>query len=274
MLKKIKQIIFGWVLACLFSSNRDRVGQIFIKGRCQFIWESEHVGRKIKLGIFETKETHFFERYIRAGDICFDIGANIGYYTNLFASIIGKNGQVFSVEPILRNVRLIELASLINQTDEIVKVIHAGVSSEDSKLSFSFDGDSSYASVKADDGNSRGVVIQCKKIDSIFSEYNLPRIDILKMDVEGWEYQSLQGMKAVLSDPKQRPRLMMIELYSDHLKKYSSSIDNICDFLSGYGYAPHFLSNVNVNKLLPFTEEKYDEIYNVFFVADKALLLV
>ncbi len=273
MLKKIKQRVFGWVLVCLFSSNRDRVGQIFIKGRCQFIWESEHVGRKIKLRLFETKETRFFERCIKEGDICFDVGANVGYYTNLFASITGKSGKVFSVEPLLRNVRLIELATAINQTDEIVKVLRAGASSEDSEVSFSFDGDSSYASVKANDGKNAGVVIQCKKIDSIVSDFNLPKIDILKMDVEGWEYHALQGMKDVLADPQKRPRLMMIELYSDHLRKYSSSIADICKFLSGYGYAPHFLGNVKQGKLLPFTKEQYDDIYNVFFVSDAAYYL-
>lgn len=266
MLKKLRQRVFGGVVDCLFSSNQDRVGQIFIKGRCQFIWESEHVGRKIKLRLFETKETRFFERSIKEGDICFDVGANVGYYTNLFASLTGMAGKVFSIEPVIRNVRLIELATAINQTDDIVTVLHAGASSKDEEVNFSFDGDSSYASVKVDDGKNASVAIQCKKIDSIFTEYNLLKIDILKMDVEGWEFRALQGMKEVLADPKKQPRLMMIELYSDHLKKYSSSIEDICDFLSCYGYAPHFLGNAKQNKLIPFTKKQYDDIYNVFFV--------
>lgn len=254
------------MLACLFSSNRDRVGQILIKGRWQFIWESEHVGRKIKLGLFEKKESRFFEHFIKEGDICFDVGANVGYYTNLFASIAGKSGRVFSVEPLLRNVRLIELASVINKTDNIVNVLCAGASSEDAEVSFSFDGDSSYASVNTGGDGNVGVTINCKRIDSIVSDFNLSKIDILKMDVEGWEYHALQGMKGILADPQKRPRLMMIELFSEHLKKYSGSIAEICDFLSGYGYAPYFLGNETPDKLLPFTKEQYDDIYNVFFV--------
>lgn len=273
MYKRISQIVFGWVLAGLFSKNRDRVGQLFIKGRCQLIWESEHVGRKIKLRLFETKETRFFKRCIKEGDICFDVGANVGYYTNLFASITGRTGKVFSVEPLLRNVRLIELASTINHTDEIVNVIRVGASNEDSEVSFAFDGDSSYASVKADGSKSVGVIIQCKKIDTIILDFDLHKIDILKMDVEGWEYHALQGMKGVLADPQKRPRLMMVELYSDHLRKYSSSITEICDYLSCYGYVPYYLSNSKQDKLLPFTKAQHDKFYNVFFISDTAITL-
>lgn len=271
-LKKIKQKVFGWILWCLFSSSRDRVAQIFIKGRCQFIWESEHVSRKIKLHLFETKETRFFEHYIKKGDICFDVGANVGYYTNLFASITGKSGKVFSVEPLLRNVRLIELAAAINKTDEFVKVLRMCASNEDTEVGFSSNGDSSYASVNIDSEKNTETVVQCKKIDSIVSDFNLPKIDILKMDVEGWEYHALQGMKGVLADPQKRPRLMMIELYPDHLKKYSNSIAEICEFLSGFGYAPYFLGSIEQNKLLPFTKEQYEKIYNIFFILNAEVL--
>ncbi len=263
--------MFGWILSLFFSNNRDQVGQVFIKGRCQLIWESEHVGRKIKLRLFETKETRFFERHIKAGDICLDVGANVGYYTNLFASITGKSGRVFSVEPLLRNVRLIELAAAINHTDEIVTVLRVGASNEDSEINFSFEGDSSYASVKSVDSKSDGVVIQCKKIDTIVSEFNLPRIDILKMDVEGWEYHALRGMETILAESRRRPRLMMIELFSDHLKKYSSSIAEICEFLSGYEYAPFYLGGAEHGELLPFTMEQYDVNYNVFFVSESTV---
>jgi len=268
MFNKIKQTVFGWILSCVFSNNRNQVGQVFIKGRCQMIWESEHVGRKIKLRLFEKKETQFFERQIKAGDICLDVGANVGYFTNLFASLTGESGRVFSVEPLLRNVRLIGLATVINNTDKIVTVLRMGASNEDSEINFSFEGDSSYASVNVFKKKSGGVVIPCKKIDTIIADFELPRIDILKMDVEGWEFHALQGMKTILANSQCRPRLMMIELFSEHLNKYSSSITEICDFLSGHGYAPFYLGGGEGGELMPFTKEQHDVYYNVFFIPE------
>lgn len=262
-MNKLIKYFFRLFLNVFFSNNPNRVRQVFLSGRSQFVWVSEHVGRKILLRIFERNETVFFQQHLKQGDICFDVGANVGYYTNLFASKVGNKGQVIAVEPIQRNVLLIELASLINNTDKNVKVFCAAISNNNNSLSMVGERDSSYANVHENTDESTKKV-KAITLDSLFTELNIPKIDILKMDIEGWEHKALEGMKGILSDPQIRPRLMMIELYTDHLKKYGASITEICTYLKQFDYEAKVLDKNN--NLITFMPIHHDNIYNVFFI--------
>ena len=264
--KSLLRRFFQHVLTILFTNDPRKIGQVVLDGRHQFVWLREHVGRKIVLRMFERKESRYFLHYLKEGDICFDIGANVGYYTNLFASRVGRRGRVIAVEPIFRNVLLIQLASAINHTDDIATVLCAAVSDADSPLSVSQRGDSSYANIQSvikDPGSQ----VEGVTIDSLIKRFGLPRIDVLKMDIEGWEYKALQGMKGILSDQHVRPRIMMIELYTEHLEKYDSSIEQICEYLEQFGYHPNVLDKRG--DLIPFQPEHHNIIYNVFFVDGK-----
>jgi len=262
MLINVGRMFFGFFLDIVFSNDPLRISQVFIGKRCQFVWEKEHVGRKIILKMFESRETKYFTENIKKDDVCFDVGANVGYYANLFSSLVGCDGKVVAIEPVSRNVRLIQLASSLNKTEDILNIVCAGASDEDAKFYISTEGDSSYASVQSERVTA-AEMIECRKLDTLCDELGIVKIDILKMDIEGWEYHALLGMEGILADSQRRPRLMMIELFSKYLNKYSSSIDEVCSYLSQFGYVSSVLDGKG--DLIPFRKEHHDKIYNVFF---------
>jgi FkbM family methyltransferase len=261
--KEIRSRIFKLVLDFIFPNSPNRVGQVYLNKRCQFVWLNEHVGRKIYLRNFERKESLFFQKYLKEGDVCLDLGANVGYYTHLFAQLVGKSGGVIAVEPVPLNLALIHLASLINKTDKIITIIDAAVADNNRQLFLSAEGDSSYANVFSEE-EIGGIPVRGRTLDSIINDSNLRKIDILKMDVEGIEYRALLGMKGALSNKDLRPRLMMIELYSDHLFRYNNSIEQVCKYLESFGYRAMVLNKKC--KLIPYEPIHYNEIYNVFFL--------
>lgn len=264
MLIQALRRLFGVFLNLVFSNNPNQVRQVFIGNRIQFVWAKEHVGRKIILAMFETKETKYLTNALKAGDICLDVGANVGYYANLFSSLVGGGGRVVAVEPVSRNVRLIELASALNGTEDILEVCCVAASDEKKMLHFSLEEDSSYASVQSRSGsNSCSKVVECIRLDALCSDLGIHKVDVLKMDIEGWEFQALVGFDAVLVDPQRRPRLMMVELFSPHLMKYGNSIDGILEYLKPFGYRAYVLNRVGVP--IPYEKRHYDKIYNVFF---------
>lgn len=60
---------------------------------------SEYISMEIANDNYDITETQFVKRVVKAGDTVLDLGAHVGYYTFLLASIVGKRGKVFSFEP-------------------------------------------------------------------------------------------------------------------------------------------------------------------------------
>ena len=263
----LARFLFNLFLNLVFTKDRHKIGQKYIKGRVQFVWLSEHVGRKIFLGVFERKETDFVTREIQPGDICFDVGANVGYFTHLFASLTGPDGMVVSIGRVKGNVMLIELASELNLTSDFVDVYHAAASDSPGVIHMSPNQDSSYSNVQGGSKNG-GHEVSAVTIAQVFDQMSLPRIDILKMDIEGWELKALHGMSPVFENKCSRPRLMMIELYSPHIQKYGDSIEGILSYLSQYGYKAYVLDKNR--ELIPFEKKHVNLIYNVFFKHEDA----
>ncbi len=275
--KQFSKRLFRLCLNIVFSNNPYKVSQLKIKNRYQLVWISEYVGRKIALKSWENSESRYFENNLKEGDVCLDVGANVGYYTHLFASKAGPSGNILAIEPLERNIRLIELNSTINGASQFIQTVRAIVSDKvDSQIDFSDTADSAFSFVINDSNQRRGgsnhirpgaemKKIKSTTIDFLVESHHLERVDVVKIDVEGFEFRVLNGMKRLLSDPVKKPRLMMIELQSKHLEYYSSTIGEVCDFLNGYGYKPNYIDSKG--DLTAYETQHYDQFHNVFFVA-------
>src|SRR3990172_1939329 len=69
-----------------------------VQGHKMYLGPKDSLNLSIN-GVYEDVETEFVKKIIHEGDIVLDIGANIGYYSLIFAKLVGKLGKVFSFEP-------------------------------------------------------------------------------------------------------------------------------------------------------------------------------
>jgi precorrin-6B methylase 2 len=61
---------------------------------------SDYVNRIIAItGVWEPQVTAAFQALLSPGDVCVDVGANIGYFSLLAARLVGSRGHVYAVEP-------------------------------------------------------------------------------------------------------------------------------------------------------------------------------
>jgi len=68
----------------------------------------------------ETKELQLLRSIIKEGDTVIDVGANIGFYTLLFRSIVGKKGRVIAFEPEPKNFSLLKKTIDTNKFENVI----------------------------------------------------------------------------------------------------------------------------------------------------------
>lgn len=83
----------------------------------------------------ERYEIKRLRKIIREGDICWDIGANIGFYSCLFASLVGKKGKVVAFEPASKSMEFLAQNVAMNRFENVVMIQKAlGEKKQEKKL--------------------------------------------------------------------------------------------------------------------------------------------
>ncbi len=150
---------------------------------------------------------------VPADGVILDVGANIGVLTVLAADL-ADNGRVVAFEPGAENLRYLRL-NVAGRTN--VEIVEAAVSASDGTLRFDDNPDYPAGAHIAAAG---GVEVACRSIDSWAEEHSLPRLDVLKIDVEGAEPAVLDG--AVRTIARFHP-LVVAECNVASLRRVSST---------------------------------------------------
>lgn len=143
------------------------------------------------LGTFERDIRRVFERTVKPGDVVYDIGAHVGLYA-VIASRLGA--QVIAFEPLPRNLRF--LHRHISMNDLNVRVVEAAVSQVSGSTSFEEHG---HAMGRIGKGP---LTVRTVVVDELVAAGELPPPRVVKMDIEGGEFNALIGMRRLLAEAK------------------------------------------------------------------------
>jgi FkbM family methyltransferase len=158
---------------------------------------------------FEPIETALFAEAVGVGEIAVDIGANIGYYTLLFAKRVGAAGRVIAFEPDPDNCRILA-RNLAESRYENVTICPAAVSDTDATLQLFRSAANRMDHRTYDAGEAREMVtVPAVSLDVYFAD-NLRPIHWIKMDIQGAELRALRGMKGVL---RANPEIVLVTEY-------------------------------------------------------------
>lgn len=129
------------------------------------------------------------KQVIKKEDIIVDIGAHIGVFSVLAAKM-ARNGKVYSFEPFKETYKILEKNKKINNLKNLL-VFKKAISNKKEKsiLYFNNSDFSTNSLIKQD--NMKEVLIECMRLEEVFKENSLKKIDFLKMDCEGSEYEIL-----------------------------------------------------------------------------------
>ncbi len=190
-------------------------------------------------------------RIVRAGDMCFDVGAAYGMYSFPLAELAGPTGRVHAFEPqpkprrVLAGARRacgarnLEVHRTAVGTEAGTREMalpvrfglpihgHAHVRGSSSR----FDGVSRRQRWFS---RTRSWETRVRSVDEFRAERSIDRVGFLKVDVEGFEPAVLEGARDTLA--KDRPALLL-EIEDRHLARYGADSGEFSRFLRGLGYA-------------------------------------
>lgn len=161
----------------------------------------------IALGVYERYESELFRSKIKPGMTIIDIGANLGYYTAIASRLAGERGLVVGFEPepnffklLSRNIRRNDMKNVT--CFELAIAEKNGVA--DLYLSNENKG---HNSIIRSEELKTSVHVKTTTLDYFLASQRIPKVDIIKMDIEGAEVLALEGMKNTLI--KHRPLLFL-----------------------------------------------------------------
>jgi len=146
------------------------------------------------LGTYEPGSSGRFVREVSPGDVVYDMGANVGWYTLLAARRVGGGGHVVAIEPLPENVRQIRDHLALNRFENVT-VVNAAVGAESGEVRFARGGHHSLGRIE-DTGD---LAVRVVRIDDLVARGELPPPTLVKIDVEGAEVMALEGMRATLA---------------------------------------------------------------------------
>jgi FkbM family methyltransferase len=205
------------------------------------------IGRTLFLNrVWERKNTQALRRWLKAGATVFDVGANIGYFTLVFAQAVGDTGRVYSFEP---EPRLYDRArknvELNGWLRDRVVIRNVALSDTEGKAlmdSSDISNEGHSHIVAAAQGDLRGLVeVSTTTGDSAWQMVGCPELALVKIDVEGHELHVLRGCQQLLSEAS-RDTLVVIECRDDCLRDAGSTVSSIYSLMKRFGFSAYRIS--------------------------------
>jgi len=171
---------------------------------------SSVIGRSIvTTGVYDLAVTEALFRLVSPGAVVVDAGANIGYMSVLAGMLAGSGGRVISFEPhpdlftiLQRNVEAAGRDSNVAKYEIIRAAVGDQPGTAQLHLPPGFEMNDGIARIDPDAGpNGKSVPVQVMTLDDVLGD---SKVDVLKMDVEGYEPQVLRGAMRSLADRRIR----------------------------------------------------------------------
>lgn len=206
----------------------------------------------------------FLSRFLKGGDVFVDVGANIGILTLLASKIVSCHGKVVSVEAHPQTHRaLLENLQLNRITN--VSAVNCAVGREDGTVSLSDRLDDDWNKIDPAGGT---VEVAMRRLDDVCE--TLAQINILKIDVEGYELPVLEGAVAVL----ERTQCVLLECWEEHTKGFGYCARDLIQFLERYSFHGFLLiEDGSAGFLITISDQHVQlELGNYVFVRDVGML--
>ena len=231
-----------------------------VQGHKMFLGSKDSLRLSIN-GIYEEVETDFVKKVIQKGNIVIDVGANIGYYTLIFARLVGNEGKVFAFEPEPSNFNILNRNLQLNGYKNVI-VEQKAISDNNGKIRLYISELTTgmHRTYPSKYCSKAFVDVDLIKLDDYFSKISLiDKINFIKIDVEGAEFGVLKGISNILK--KSKDIKILIEFVPDSIIEYGSKPEDTIKLIKDLDFTIFAVDDQNktIKKV-----KNYQEILHLF----------
>ena len=210
---------------------------------------------------YEPGTIQLIEKFLPAGGVFLDVGANIGVMSTFAAIRVGPNGMVFAFEPDDINFGRLVWARNANKLPQMIPMpIALGDETALVLLRRDPSGDGGLTSLSESSGFSPSGLVPTIRLDNFCNCFAISRVDLIKIDVEGYERNVIDGAVETLRNF--RPKVIIEMINSDAVQAGQKLID--------MGYRSYVAGSKSErwDKTLTAVEPQVLENNNMIFVFD------
>ncbi|MBI4707538.1 MAG: FkbM family methyltransferase [Candidatus Omnitrophica bacterium] len=190
---------------------------------------------------YESVIKRLVKEKIEKGDTVLDIGANIGYYTLIFARLAGDSGCVFAFEPEPNNFKLLKKNIECNNYRNVT-LEPLAVSDKSKRMRLCFNRNNQADNRLIDSSMPNSIDVGAISLDDYFKDYS-GKIDFVKIDAQGAEAGIIKGMEGILLQNNNIK--LLVEFWPFGLKYCGSNANLFLELLSGYGFDFYEIRSTN-----------------------------
>ena len=212
--------------------------------------------------MYEQEDSEMLYKLVDEGDTIFDIGANIGWYSNHLSKKL-PSSKILSFEPIPETYAQLKRNTELNQAKNI-SLHNFAFSDKKQKLTFFYSPNVTGASSSVNiTENSSMVELTCEAttIDLFAQETKLAKLDFIKCDVEGAEFMVYKG--GVETIKKFQP-IVFTEMLRKWSAKFNYHPNDIIEFFKNMGYQCYVSKNGKLSQIETVSENTVET--NFFFL--------
>jgi len=213
-----------------------------------------------------TEDVAAYRKFIKPGDVVFDVGANIGQYSLLASRLVGTAGHVYGFEPAIEVLPKLRENIGLNTSDNI-HVIAKAVAAESKQMRFypaDEEKDQDIGSLLPAEGtrSNESVEVEAISLDDFCDTNSIEHVNFLKIDAEGFDLEVLKGAKKTI---ERNPDLIVMTEIAPHLLKLlHTTPEDVYDFMEERGFKPWVATRWG--RLRPLNLKKSHRLLNVFFL--------
>lgn len=194
--------------------------------------------------------SHFFHKgvQLKKGDICFDVGSNIGTTCLLFSDKVGPNGKIYAFEPVTHDVLQKNMdENAIKNVQVIPKAVAEKNGITEIEISdFCLDSSIAHREYKKDYyTNSKNVEVT--NLDEFVKLNSIPKVDFIKMDIEGAEELAIKGADKIIKE--HRPVWSVSSYHID--AENEPQHPKLVKLFKSYGYTVNEFFNSHIYAWMP-----------------------